>query len=58
MQYYKESRAIMSNANFNLRSWASNSIKLQALASKEGTSDDNTNVNILGLRWNPNSDKI
>ena len=58
IHYYKESRAIVSNANFNLCSWASNSIKLKVLASKERTSDDNTNVNILGLFWNPNLDKI
>jgi len=58
LHYYRESRAIMSNAKFNLRSWASNCAKLKAVASQEGTSDDNTTVNILGLRWNPNTDDI
>ena len=58
VHYYKESRAIMSSAKFNLRSWASNSTELKIIASQEGTSDDNTTVNILGLHWNPNTDKI
>ena len=58
VHYYKESRAIMSSAKFNLRSWASNSTELKIIAFQEGTSDDNTTVNILGLRWNPNTDKI
>ena len=49
VHYYKESRAIMSSAKFNLRSWASNSAELKAIASQEGTSDGSTTVNILGL---------
>ena len=32
LQYYTESRAIMSAAKFNLRSWASNSLELQKQA--------------------------
>ena len=48
----------MSSAKFNLCSWAYNSAELKAIASQEGTSDDSTTVNTLGLRWNPNTDKI
>ena len=58
LHYYKESRTIMSSAKFNLRSWASNCAELKIVASQEGTADDNTTVNILGLRWNPNTDEI
>ena len=58
VHYYKESRTIMSSAKFSLRSWASNSAELKAIAFQEGTSDDSTTVNILGLHWNPNTDKI
>ena len=45
----------MASAKFNLHSWASNSAELKAVASQEGTSDDYTIVNILGLHWNPNT---
>ena len=58
VHYYKESRAIMSSVKFNLCSWASNSAELKAIASQEVTSDDSTTVNILGLRWNLNTDKV
>ena len=58
VQYYEEARAIMSSANFNLRSWSSNSVELKAIATQESTSDDSSSVNILGLRWNPTTDEI
>jgi len=57
-RYYNELRSILSSANFNLRSWSSNSMKLKDIAVQENTSDDNTLVNILGLCWNPTMDKI
>ena len=58
VKYYRESRTIMSSASFNLRSWSSNSAELKGIANQENTSDNNTSVNILGLRWNPTTDKI
>ena len=39
VQYYKEARSIMSQANFNLRSWFSNSIMLTSITTQEKTSD-------------------
>jgi len=48
----------MSSAKFNPRSWASNCAELKTIASQEGTSDENTSVNILGLHWNPDTDEI
>ena len=56
--YYKDAKHIMSKANFNLRSWASNSQKLQALAKTDGILDSNTSVNLLGLKWNTCTDTI
>ena len=56
--YYKDAKHIMSEANFNLRSWASNSQKLQALAKTDGILDSNTSVNLLGLKWNTCTDTI
>jgi hypothetical protein len=59
-QYYDESRSIMTEAKFNLRSWASNSPTLQQKATKDGTIDTTpeTDINVLGLRWNTSSDTI
>ena len=38
LHYYKEAKSIMSEANFNLHSWASNSQQLQIIAkSRWGT---------------------
>jgi hypothetical protein len=51
-QYYDESRSIMTEAKFNLCSWASNSPTLQQKVTKDGTVDitPKTDINILGLR--------
>lgn len=57
-QYFKEARAIMSKANFNLRSWASNSQYLQTVAHKEKVVDENEVVNLLGLHWNTTKDYL
>jgi hypothetical protein len=50
----------MTEAKFNLRSWASNSPTLQQKATKDGTVDTTptTDINVLGLRWNTSSDTI
>ena len=57
-QYYKEATSIMSEASFHLRSWASNSQKLQTIAKADGVLDSNTTVNLLGLKWNTCTDTI
>ena len=58
LQYYTESRAIMSAAKFNLRSWASNSLELQEQAQRDRTLDADTTVNLLGLKWNTCTDTL
>ena len=58
MEYYTTARAIMQDAKFNLRSWASNSNLLTAEASKENTAVDTTDVNILGMQWNTVTDTL
>ena len=58
MEYYATARAIMQDAKFNLRSWASNSQLLAAKASKENTAADSTEVNILGIQWNTVTDTL
>ena len=58
VDYYTEARELMSKANFNLRSWTSNSPNLMTKANHGQVVDTNTVVNILGLLWNTASDML
>ena len=58
LEYYKEARGLMSIAKFNLRSWASNSLSLMALAQQDGVADNETVVNVLGLLWDTSQDTV
>ena len=58
LAYYKESRNLMSQANFNLWSWSTNSGKLRAVSGVDQTSDPDPTVGLLGLRWNTPTDII
>ena len=57
-KYFREARAITFEANFNLRSWASNSHCLQVIAQEEGVTDENEVVSVLGLYWNKAEDHL
>ena len=39
LEYYKDVSSVMSKANFNLRSWASNSPNLRAAAQQDNVAD-------------------
>ena len=58
LEYYTEARHILSKANFNLWSWASNSDQLCAAAKKDEVADRNERVNVLGLVWNTVNDTL
>ena len=58
IRYYKEARHIMGQANFNLRSWASNCHQLNSLAATDNTADSHTTVNVLGLQWDTKCDTL
>ena len=58
VDYYREARSIMTQEQFNLRSWASNSAQLQAITVDEGTTDCDVTVNLLGLLWDTSADTI
>ena len=58
MMYYTMARSMMCGANFNLRSWASNSSKLMEQARQDGTATEPSLVNVLGLQWDTVSDTI
>ena len=54
--YYTQSRDIMSQAKFNLRSWSTNNHQLKQVTMEDKTSDSSTTVGLLGLRWNTSTD--
>ena len=58
VHYYNKARQIMSNANFNLCSWASNSAKLMKVAQEDDVTDNRNIVNVLGLLWDTSADTL
>ena len=48
----------MSQADFNLCLWASNSIQLQNLAKQDGTAETSNIVKVPGLQWNTSADHL
>jgi len=58
ISYYQASKSIMNAANFNLRSWASNSPQLHEKEEQDQTADTSTVVSILGLQWHPVQDTL
>ena len=48
----------MYDAQLNLHSWSSNNSELTTAAIKDNTAEKALLINILGLRWNPMSDKL
>ena len=41
-----------------LRSWSSNSVKLNVIAAEDSVNDDSQSVNVLGIRWNSTMDEL
>ncbi|XP_077861471.1 uncharacterized protein LOC144341701, partial [Saccoglossus kowalevskii] len=58
IKYYRDSKEIMKNAGFNLRSWATNNTTLRNLLNNDNAADKSTLVNVLGLRWNTSHDTL
>ena len=58
IEYFKQSRSVLGSANFNLRSWASNSEQLNRMAQTHKVADTNHQVKVLGLWWDTKSDTI
>lgn len=58
LTYYSQSRDLMNQAKFNLRSWSTNSKHIQEITRQDKTNDPNTTVGLLGLRWNTATDMI
>ena len=58
VEFYKESRSVMSDGNFNLRGWSSNCATVTDVASVDNVYDNSHDVNVLGLRWCPDTDYL
>ena len=58
MDYFTASRSVLGNANFNLRSWASNSTLLRSTAVEHNVAESANPVKVLGLWWDTQSDLI
>lgn len=58
LEFYSESRKLLSNAGFNLRSWNSNCSTLKTMATQEKSVDNDSIVKILGMNWDTESDNI
>ena len=58
LKYFLESRTLLSNANFNLRSWTSNSRQLMSAAKENNAMEPNNPVKVLGLVWDAQLDLI
>ncbi|XP_077996706.1 uncharacterized protein LOC144450013 [Glandiceps talaboti] len=57
-KYYTDANEIMQTGGFKLRSWSSNYNAIRSLAERDGKLEENTNVSVLGLRWDTDSDKL
>lgn len=60
LDFYQNSKAILSKANFHLKEWATNSpiLKSNISENQDGISATEEFVNVLGLLWNPQTDAI
>ena len=58
LEYYHNARQLISNAHFNLRSWASNSPEVRTRAQQDGVADTAVTVNVLGLMWDTSQDTL
>ena len=58
VDYYNQARSILSQAKFNLRSWASNNKQVQVLAQGHNVAEKDDTIKILGLLWHTPSDML
>ncbi|XP_006816667.1 uncharacterized protein LOC102806440, partial [Saccoglossus kowalevskii] len=56
--YHTEATNLMKSSGFNLREWATNSRELRKIAIKSNSSCLDSKVNVLGLRWDTNTDSL
>ncbi|XP_053392072.1 uncharacterized protein LOC128554787 [Mercenaria mercenaria] len=58
LRYFRDTRDLMLQGGFNLRSWASDSRCLQVAATEEGVLDSDKVTKLLGMLWTTDTDEI
>ena len=58
ISYYTEYVKLLQSAGFKLRSWNTNNANLKALAVQDNNDDSDSEVKTLGMRWQPETDKL
>ena len=58
VSFYSESRELMHNAGFNLRSWSSNCKDVNELAKADDVLDPKTETKVLGINWDTEKDTL
>ena len=56
VKYYHESQNSLSKGEFNLRTYNTNSMKLQDMSERANTLDTDKQTKVLRLKWNTNTD--
>ncbi|XP_074653606.1 uncharacterized protein LOC141907762 [Tubulanus polymorphus] len=56
--YYTQSRKILADGRFNLRSWSSNSEETRKLAGIDGVLENSLTIDSLGIRWDTDRDTL
>ena len=58
LRFFQDTRCLMADAGFNLRSWNSNSAQLRSLATDQDALDSDKLTKVLGLRWDAVRDEM
>ena len=58
VEFFRDTRALMSAANFNWRSWNSNSRTVRGMAKADSIFDNDETSKIVGMRWDAIHDTI
>jgi hypothetical protein len=56
--FYHRITQVFREAGFNMREWSSNEMDFNLLAMKDAKAGSTTDVNLLGLRWQPVADTV
>nr|XP_006821304.1 PREDICTED: uncharacterized protein LOC102804420 [Saccoglossus kowalevskii] len=58
INFYEQSTSIFATRKFNLHLWNTNDTFLHTVMNNNGRSNMNTNISVLGLRWNSDDDTL
>ena len=57
VKFYEVSRKLFKKGNFNIRQWASNSVKVMKRAAIEEVAEQDRLIKVLGMNWNIDTDR-